>query len=167
MRNMRRCLHLFETVNRHVGAFFSWWNLLTPYSLCSKGNNTSPCSAKYSFFRIFGAWFYVHIDGERIIVHICWQCKFKDKPMMFERADVWTVKHLHVQTSAVAIAIAIMPMFDRSIYRSAFKSLLLMFECCIQTSATLAAKGHQGKSFSGCGGANEYVQSYAPILMWH
>ena len=42
-----------------------------------------------------------------------------------------------------------------------------MFECCIQTSATLAAKGHQGKSFSGCGGANEYVQLYAPIHFEH
>ena len=35
----------------------------------------------------------------------------------------------------------------------------------VQTSAvqTLAAKGHKGKSFSGCRGADKYVGLYAPI----
>ena len=49
---------------------------------------------------------------ECIIVHIGWQCPFKDWPPLSERADVWTVKTL--APSNIGKAIAVMPMFERA-----------------------------------------------------
>ena len=47
------------------------------------------------------------------------------------------------------------PMFDQLIQTLALQTLATELR-------TTSAKGHRGKSFSGCRGANEYVQLYAP-----
>ena len=58
--------------------------------------------------------FYLSNLWERIIVDICRQCPFEDRWPKFESANVWMVKHRQVQTLAIAIAIAVMPVFEWS-----------------------------------------------------